>query len=101
MIFCYILFSHHLDKFYIGANREGLDRRIEKHNSDFYGESKYSASAVDWTLFLAIPCQTFSQAVNIERHIKRMKSRVYILNLKKYPELVEKLLKKYSNRCLK
>ncbi len=32
----------------------------------------------------------------IENHIKRMKSRRYIENLIKYPEIGKKLLEKYS-----
>jgi putative endonuclease len=34
--------------------------------------------------------------MKIERHIKKMKSKKYIQNLKKYPEMVEKLLIKNS-----
>jgi hypothetical protein len=37
-------------------------------------------------------CATFTQARRIENHIKRMKSRKYIMNLKTYPEMMEKLL---------
>jgi putative endonuclease len=44
---------------------------------------------------LVIPCDTIEQAVFIESKIKRMKSRKYIENLKKYPEIVEKMLRKY------
>jgi putative endonuclease len=32
----------------------------------------------------------------IEEHIKKMKSKVYIQNLKKYPDMVKKLIAKYS-----
>ena len=33
----------------------------------------------------------------VEEHIKSMKSKKYIQNLKKYPEMVEKLKDKYSD----
>ena len=39
----------------------------------------------------------YKQARNIETHIKRMKSRVYIVNLKKYPEIIVKLKIKYGS----
>jgi putative endonuclease len=33
--------------------------------------------------------------MKIEKHIKNMKSKKYILNLKKYPEMIERLLKEF------
>ncbi len=35
-------------------------------------------------------------AGKIENHIKKMKSKKYIKDLKKYPEIAQKLIKKYS-----
>ena len=49
-----------------------------------------------WRYFFTIRVPDKSTAIKIEKHIKRMKSQSYILNLKKYPEMSEKLLKKYS-----
>jgi hypothetical protein len=39
-----------------------------------------------WVLFLEITCESKTQGLAIEKHIKKMKSRVYIENLIKYPE---------------
>jgi putative endonuclease len=39
---------------------------------------------------------TIEQAHKIENHIKKMKSKKYIENLKKYPEISLRLLQKYS-----
>jgi putative endonuclease len=36
----------------------------------------------------------FNHALRIEKHIKRMKSKTFIQNLKKYPELLEKTVAK-------
>jgi putative endonuclease len=36
------------------------------------------------------------QAVFMELKIKKMKSRKYIENLKRYPEMIKKIQKKYS-----
>jgi putative endonuclease len=91
MISCYILHSEKLDRFYIGATQDDLDERIKKHNSHFYNGQHFTKQASDWVLFLAITCSSFSQARAIENHIKRMKSKKYIDNLKRYPEIVEKL----------
>jgi len=42
--------------------------------------------------FLNIPVHDYAHAIRIERKIKSMKSSRYIRNLKKYPELVEKIV---------
>jgi putative endonuclease len=90
-ICCYILWSNTLGRFYIGACQENLQQRIDKHNNHSYNEVHFTDSADDWELFLKIDAVDFAQAVRLERKIKAMKSKVYILNLKKYPEMVENL----------
>ncbi|PXY38851.1 excinuclease ABC subunit C, partial [Flavobacterium cheongpyeongense] len=37
------------------------------------------------------------QALAIEKHIKDMKSKIYIENLLRYPEVINKLLEKYKD----
>jgi len=93
--YCYILFSPSLDKFYIGFTHEAIDVRIEKHNNGFYSGA-FTAVVNDWKLFFYIECESINQALNIERHIKKMKSRQYIINLKKYPEIAQRLLQKFK-----
>ena len=92
---CYILFSEKLKSHYIGASHDDLQTRIVKHNSHEYGDHRYTAKADDWQLVLSIESETYSQAIRIEKHIKNMKSSVYIGNLIKYPEMVLKLKEKY------
>src|ERR1044072_1559217 len=92
---CYIIFSQSVDRYYARACHDDLKERIRKHNDHMYG-SGYTSMANDWTLFHSIECVTYAQAVCIERHIKKMKSRAYIENLKRYPEMSNKLLLKYS-----
>ena len=58
---------------------------------------KYTHGKKDWKLFLEIECKTHAQARRIESHIKRMKSKTYIQNLKKYPELIVKILYRFQN----
>jgi putative endonuclease len=47
-------------------------------------------------LFYEISCNSKTQALKIERHIKQMKSSVYISNILKYPEITLKLLTEYD-----
>ena len=90
----YILFSRSLDRFYIGSCKD-LAHRLELHASKEFRKS-FTTRADDWELHLSIDVLDNTKARLIENHIKRMKSRAYIENLKKYPELVQKLVAKYS-----
>ena len=85
-----------MDTFYIGYTQDNINDRLKKHNSGFYDKT-YSSFTNDWELFLLIDCVSKRQAVSIEKHIKRMKSSKYLLNLKKYPEMILKLLDRYSS----
>ncbi len=98
MIVCYvyILHSKKLDRYYTGFTTLKPEQRLENHLNLYYHKDKYTAKADDWELFITIKCESHQQAHSIERHIKRMKSKVYIQNLKKYPEIIERLLKKHS-----
>jgi putative endonuclease len=66
-----------------------------QHNSGFYGNKKFTSAANDWVEFLQITCVSLGQARKIEAHIKKMKSRHYIHNLKRYPEMISQLKLKY------
>lgn len=94
MNYVYILYSPSLSKFYVGETAN-LENRIEQHNSGFYNTS-FTKQVIDWKLFYFIECNSRSEARKIETHIKKMKSKTYIQNLKKYPEITEKLKHKYN-----
>ena len=96
MAFVYILHSDKLKRYYTGSTELRPEERLKIHLSKQYGNSKFTSAAEDWQLFHAFECNCISQAQSIEKHIKRMKSSVYVRNLKKYPEIVEKLKTQYS-----
>ena len=56
--------------------------------------NSFTKIAEDWELFLKIECKDIFEARKIERHIKKMKSKKYLENLKKYPEIIKKLKEK-------
>ena len=93
MCSCYILHSNSLDRFYTGATHTTIDKRLLKHNTAAYGKSSFTSITDDWELFLNIPVDNYAHAIRIERKIKSMKSNRYIRNLKKYPEMVEKIVR--------
>ncbi|WP_366185599.1 GIY-YIG nuclease family protein [Flavobacterium ovatum] len=90
----YMLFSEKLGKFYIGFTENLNERLLFHQNAE---NRKFTHNANDWTVFLTIECISKSQGLEIEKHIKSMKSQVYIRNLKLYPEMIEKLQQKYSD----
>ena len=92
--YCYILYSLSIDRYYIGET-ENIEERLEQHLSGFC-EVAFTKQTKDWQLYYSIECKNRSQARLIEAHLKRMKSRKYLENLKEYPEISERLLIKYS-----
>ena len=80
MYCCYIIYSAKKDKYYIGETRN-LSERLILHNTGGLGPS-FTSQSQDWILYLQIECETRQMSRQIERHIKRMKSRRYIENLK-------------------
>jgi len=93
MNYVYILYSESLDSYYIGETVD-LKQRLQEHNSGFY-DSAFTKQSKDWILYYTIECNNRVQARKIETHIKKMKSKVYIQNVKKYPEIISKLKNKY------
>ncbi len=89
----YILTSQKLNGFYIGYTSD-LEKRLQFHNNPIDAK-KHTAKADDWALFFSIECESEKQGLAVEKHIKAMKSKNYIINLTKYPEISEKLLDKY------
>ena len=93
MFLVYILHSNKLNRFYIGFT-EDIETRMEFHLSKVQNK-KFTYNADDWQLYLKIDCESKSQALAIEKHIKSMKSKIYIENLLKYPEIILNLKSKY------
>ena len=89
-----ILHSQKLNRYYIGYTKD-LDLRLEFHKNAH--QRKFTYNAEDWNFVLKIECENKKQALSIEKHIKNMKSKIYIQNLLKYPEIITKLLEKYSD----
>ncbi|MFC4758040.1 GIY-YIG nuclease family protein [Solitalea agri] len=97
MYFVYILYSKKLKRHYTGQTTN-LNQRLDTHNSISENDNWTKAGA-PWELTLTIECESLQQAIKIELHIKRMKSRTFIENLQKYPELILKLKEKYKSDC--
>jgi putative endonuclease len=91
----YILYSEKLDRFYTGSCKDLSYRLLDQHLNKEFKES-FTAMADDWELYHCIDELAYKQARSIETHLKKMKSKTYIHNLIKYPEIIERLKVKYS-----
>ncbi len=94
MFYVYILHSALLNRFYIGY-ASNIEQRLEIHLSPTE-DRKFTAKTKDCQIYYKIECEIKTQALAIEKHIKKMKSKIYIENLLRYPEMAIKLLEKYS-----
>jgi putative endonuclease len=89
----YILYSQQANSYYIGSCKD-LAVRLEQHSAkEFKG---FTSNNNDWNLYYSIDNLEYEIARNVEQHIKKMKSKKYIENLTRFPEITEKLLLKYS-----
>ena len=94
MAFVYILYSSALNKYYTGSCKDIYDR-VHQHLNKVFPRA-FTGKAKDWILYFLIENLGYKQARLIERHIKRMKSKIYIENFKEYPEISQKLIRKYD-----
>lgn len=97
MHFIYILYSKKLKKYYIGETHD-VKLRLDQHNQGFYDKNSFTKKGQPWELVFQLQCNSKKQAQQIEKHIKKMKSKKYIQNLIQYQEIQEKLVLKYYEK---
>ena len=93
--FVYIILSKSADKYYVGETCN-IQERVHQHNSAYY-DSAFSKQAKDWELFWSLKCNSRSQALKIEKHIKKMRNRKFYENLVKFSEISQKLLERFPS----
>jgi len=77
MYFVYILESE-LDKsFYIGYT-SNIENRVHEHN---FGRTGYTKLMRPWKLVYKKEFEVKSEAIKYERYLKRLKSKIYIVQL--------------------
>ena len=75
----YILHSTSLNKYYVGR-AYSLDARLAKHLTNHSG---YTGNAKDWIIVFSVECATKSEAVQLEKKIKKRGAQRYLDDLKK------------------
>ena len=74
---------------------DDFSNRLKEHNDKAYKDS-YTSRGAPWQPYLLIEALQSEQAYKIEKHIKKMKSTRYVINLKHYPDMVFKLIARYK-----
>jgi len=90
----YILYSKRLNRYYTGSCLD-IEKRIIEHRSKAI-KGSFTSKTDDWEVFYYFDNLEYKQARGMELHIKKMRSKKYIENLKKFPELRMKLIDRYS-----
>jgi len=74
MYFVYIIQSKKTKKYYIGTSNDP-NSRINEHNG---GATTYTKSGIPWILIKIMPCKNKTDALKLEKFIKKQKSRKFI-----------------------
>jgi len=90
----YILFSLSIDKFYIGYSSH-IEERVRFHN-DINKNRIWTKRGQPWEKFFVIEGLTKSQALKVEKYIKRMKFKKYLQELPNNLNLIEELKAKFG-----
>jgi len=94
MLYIYILYSPDFDKYYIG-HTDDPERRLEEHNSN--PRMTYTHKFRPWKLVKYFQVnQSRGDALKMERFIKKMKSRAFIIRLLEEKNLFAEIAKKLN-----
>ncbi|WP_179004822.1 GIY-YIG nuclease family protein [Winogradskyella forsetii] len=88
----YIIYSKSLDKFYTGESAS-VELRLILHNNHHFKKA-FTNAAIDWEIVLNYSCKTKNDAVYLERFVKRMKSKKFILKLVNDNDILTDILNK-------
>ncbi|MBC3757597.1 GIY-YIG nuclease family protein [Hyunsoonleella sp. SJ7] len=70
----YILFSEKLNRYYCGHTND-VEKRLDTHNS---GGKKYTTKGMPWVLIKVYHCSSRSEAVRLERKVKKRGIQRYL-----------------------
>jgi putative endonuclease len=76
--YVYIIYSDLLEKHYVGSS-ENIERRLNAHN---LGLSTYTSKANDWRIIYQTSLPAKTEALILERKIKKRGAKRYLEDLK-------------------
>jgi len=65
MHYIYIIYSHKIDKFYVGET-QFVKQRLKQHNQETY-KGAFTKSANDWIIVKTIPFKSRNEALKAEK----------------------------------
>ena len=74
MYTAYIIFSHTIDRYYIGYTND-IQRRLAEHNRI---KGKFTDRGIPWTLVYSIVFENKKEAMERESFLKNKKSRSFL-----------------------
>lgn len=95
--YVYVFFSPSLNEYYFGESDDVMTK-LNRLNSDYFDSLKNHKKATDWEIKLIITCENKSQAVGILKYLSTKYSVEYLNKLSIHPELVKRLLNKFSQK---
>ena len=73
-MFVYILYSEKRSRYYVGQTAD-IDKRLKRHNQ---GNVKSTKSGIPWKLVLQLQVSSRSEAMILEKKIKKRGAKRYI-----------------------
>ena len=73
-MFVYILFSETRSRYYVGQTTD-IDKRLKRHNRGIVPSTK---EGIPWKLVLQIPVDSRSEAMQLEKRIKKRGAKRFI-----------------------
>ena len=74
MFIVYILYSEERSRYYVGQT-EDIEKRLKRHNQGNVPSTKFG---IPWKLVLQIEVSSRSEAIDLERKIKKRGAKRYI-----------------------
>ncbi|CAN0583020.1 unnamed protein product [Ectocarpus sp. 12 AP-2014] len=88
MHYLYIIYSKSINRYYVGESPD-IIRRLDQHNTHYFKKA-----ADDWKIVVAMKLNSKSDAIYLEKFIKRMKSKTFIQKIIKNNDILEDILNK-------
>ncbi len=73
-MFVYILFSETRSRYYVGQTTD-IDKRLKRHNGGIVPSTR---GGIPWKLVLQIPVDSRSEAMQLEKRIKKRGAKRFI-----------------------
>ncbi len=91
--FFYIIYSKSKDSFYVGESHN-VSERLHKHIAHIYNPKSFTKIASDWEIAICHTCANKADALYLEKFIKRMKNKKFILKIIEDPNILKDILAK-------